>query len=49
VLGASISVLVDESVEVTIETPDAYTRSDLGEQSIHKLKLAQHVKDKAKL
>ena len=48
-MGASISVLVDELVEVTIKKPEAYTGSDVGEQKIYELELTQYVKDKAKL
>jgi hypothetical protein len=48
-MGADVSVLVDDLVEVKIEKPVPYNGSDVSEQKIYEQQIAQYVKDQARL
>jgi hypothetical protein len=48
-MGAEISVLVDDLVEVKVEKPVPYIGDDVSEQKIYEQRIAQYVKDQARL
>lgn len=48
-MGADVTVLVDDLVEVKIEKPVPYNGSDVSEQKIYEQQIAQYVKDQARL
>jgi hypothetical protein len=48
-MGAELSVLIDDMMEVEIAEPTAYTGTDAGKIKIYELRLAQYVKNQDKL
>jgi hypothetical protein len=48
-MGADISVLVDDLVEVKVTKPVPYDGNDVSEQKIYEQQIAQYVKDQARL